>query len=204
MSRFGWFIIGVIATCVGFAVGGFLYVKLGGVQMAVDAPMQPFEKTVAKMALHASFASSLNLTSPVPVNDESLAAGADIFKHHCAGCHGLADKPSPMAKRWFPPPPQLLQTDQMVTDDPVGETYWKVTNGIRLTAMPEFKSGLTEIQRWQVTLFLKHADKLPPAALAALNPPPPTPQPTPSAAPSPAAAAQKSGKAKPHGKRSRK
>jgi thiosulfate dehydrogenase len=182
MSRLGWFIFGVIATCLGLAVAGFLYVKLGGVQMAVDAPMQPLEGTIARMALHASFADSLHLTSPVAPDDENLAAGAAIYKRHCAGCHGLAGKPSPMAKRWFPPPPQLLEANEMVTDDPVGEIYWKISNGIRLSAMPEFKSGLSETQRWQVTLFLKHADKLPPAAVAALSA-----SPTPSAAPSPAA-----------------
>jgi mono/diheme cytochrome c family protein len=169
MSRFGWFIFGVIAACVGLVIGAFLYVKLGGVQMAVNAPMQPFEKTVAKMALHASFASSLDLISPVPVNDDTLTAGAKIFKDHCADCHGLPGKPSAMAKQWFPPPPQLLETNEMCTDDSVGETYWKVSNGIRLTAMPEFKSALSQTERWQVTLFLKYADKLPSSALAVLN-----------------------------------
>ncbi|HZZ16790.1 MAG TPA: hypothetical protein VFE08_12585, partial [Candidatus Sulfotelmatobacter sp.] len=48
-----------------------------------------------------------------------------------------------------------------VTDDPAGETYWKVTNGIRLTGMPGFKNTLSETERWQVTLLLADADKLP-------------------------------------------
>lgn len=169
MSRLGWFIFGVVVTCVGFALGAFFYVKLGGVQMAVDSPEFPFEATFAKMALHASFAGSLNLKSPVALNSDNLAAGAHIFKTHCSGCHGLPGKPSGMAKRVFPHPPQLMKPDEMVTDDPVGETYWKVTNGIRLTAMPEFKTVLSETQRWQVAMFLKHADKLPPAAEAALS-----------------------------------
>lgn len=169
MSRISWFIFGVIFTCVAFALGAFLYVKEGGVQMAVNSPEFPFEETFAKMALHASFASSLHLQSPVPLNGDNLTAGAQTFKSHCAGCHGLPGKPSSMAKRMFPHPPQLLETNEMVTDDPVGETYWKVTNGIRLTGMPEFKTVLSETQRWQVAMFLKHADKLPPAAEAALS-----------------------------------
>ena len=66
-----------------------------------------------------------------------------------------------------------------VSDDPPGETYWKVANGIRLTGMPSFKSVLTETEMWQVSLLLANADKpLPPEALEILNghssPPPAT------------------------------
>ena len=31
-----------------------------------------------------------------------------------------------------------------MSDDPPGETYWKVANGIRLTGMPSYKELLTE------------------------------------------------------------
>ena len=56
-----------------------------------------------------------------------------------------------------------------VSDDPPGETYWKVANGIRLTGMPSYKQVLTDIQMWQVGLLLANADKpLPPAAVEIL------------------------------------
>jgi mono/diheme cytochrome c family protein len=169
MSRFGWFIFGVVVTCSVLALGAYLYVNEGGVQMAVDSPQFPFEDALANMALNASFAGSLNLKNPVPLNADDLTAGAQTFKTHCAGCHGLPGKPSSMGKRIFPAAPQLLEPNEMVTDDPVGETYWKVTNGIRLSGMPEFKTALPESQRWQVVMMLKHADKLPRAAQAALS-----------------------------------
>ncbi|MDQ2947739.1 MAG: cytochrome c [Acidobacteriota bacterium] len=169
MLRLGWFVFGVVTTCVVLALGAYFYVKEGGVRMAVDSPEQPFEAAVAKMALHASFANSLGLSSPAAVTDENLAAGGQVYKSHCAGCHGSPGKPSGMAKRMFPPPPQLLEPNAMVPHAPVGETYWKVTNGIRLSGMPEFKSRLSDTERWQVTLLLKHADKLPPAAEATLS-----------------------------------
>ena len=53
-----------------------------------------------------------------------------------------------------------------VSDDPVGETYWKVKNGIRLTGMPSFEKALTEDQMWQVSLLLSKADKPLPAEAA--------------------------------------
>jgi len=65
-----------------------------------------------------------------------------------------------------------------VSDDPPGETYWKVDNGIRLTGMPSYKATLSETQMWQVSLLLANADKpLPPAAIEILRgeQPPPAP-----------------------------
>jgi mono/diheme cytochrome c family protein len=49
-----------------------------------------------------------------------------------------------------------------VTDDPVGTTHWVVKNGIRFSAMPSFDGKLTDSEIWQVSLFLRNADKLPP------------------------------------------
>jgi thiosulfate dehydrogenase len=63
---------------------------------------------------------------------------------------------------FFPPTPQLLMPDGMVIDDPLGESFWKVKNGIRLTGMPSFKDSLTDEQIWQVSALLASADKLSP------------------------------------------
>ena len=70
----------------------------------------------------------------------------------------------------YPPPPQLFQ-GHGVTDDPAGETYWKVTNGIRLTGMPAYGS-LGDTERWQMSLMLANADKLPGDVKALLMQPP--------------------------------
>ena len=45
------------------------------------------------------------------------------------------------------------------TDVPVGKTYWKVANGIRLTGMPAFGKVLSDTEMWQVSMLLKNADK---------------------------------------------
>jgi thiosulfate dehydrogenase len=60
----------------------------------------------------------------------------------------------------YPQPPQLFK-GHGVTDDSVGETYWKVANGIRLTGMPAYTNALSETEMWQVCLLLANADKLP-------------------------------------------
>ncbi len=64
------------------------------------------------------------------------------------------------AKGMYPPPPKLLQ-GKGVTDDPVGITYWKIANGIRLTGMPAYGGSLSDVQIWQISQLLAHAHELP-------------------------------------------
>ena len=96
-----------------------------------------------------------------------------MYHQHCSFCHGVPGKSSPLAKHMYPPVPQLWVQHRAgvvgVSDDPPGETYWKVKNGIRLSGMPAYADLLTETQMWQVSVLLKNADKpLPPVVLAEL------------------------------------
>lgn len=93
---------------------------------------------------------------------QTYVAGARVYEQaQCWVCHGQLGQPaSAIAKGMYPPPPQLLSSEQGVTDDPVGVTYWKVKNGIRLTGMPAFNGSLTDSEIWQVSLLLLNADKL--------------------------------------------
>jgi mono/diheme cytochrome c family protein len=170
-SRLGWFVLGGLTTVVLFCVGAYLFISGGGVPMATSAPPLPLEKTVARLALRASIQSSRDLRNPRPFDEANLAAGARVYREHCVVCHSApGGAPTAIAKGMFPDPPQLFEMRDMMTEDPEGETYWKVTNGIRLTGMPGFEKTLSETERWQVTLLVKHADKLPAEVQAAMKP----------------------------------
>ena len=161
--KIGLVLFGVVLTFVLLAVGGYVFITTGHMPMATSAGALPFEETVAKMALHASVKDSLDLKSPLPLNDDTLIGGAKVYNGNCAMCHGAFQQPKPdLAKYMFPPPPQLL-ADEMMTKDAEGELYWKITNGIRMTGMPAFEQIIDQNRRWQVTLLLKHADTLSPA-----------------------------------------
>jgi len=167
-GRIGSVLLGFVLAFIVIAIGGYLFITTGHMPMAVASGALPGEETVAKMALRASMKSSLDLKDPLPLTDENMKGGADVYTGNCAMCHGALDQPRPdLATAMFPPAPQLLK-GKGVTDDPEGETYWKVTNGIRMTAMPAFGKILDEKRRWQVTLLLAHADKLTPSAKKAL------------------------------------
>jgi thiosulfate dehydrogenase len=157
-------ILGIlIGICLPF-LAGYLFVVSGGMPVDTKAPPLPFEKLIVRKALHAAFKNDLDKQPPFPVSEEHLTAGAKIYRNNCGGCHGIGDHENLMAKGMFPPVPQLFQPEKDVTDDPVGEIYWKIKNGIRLTGMPGYTDILKEQELWEVSLFLKNADKLPDAA----------------------------------------
>ena len=124
----------------------------------------PFEKKLANKGLNARVEKEAPKNAPIQADEATYLAGANLYNDNCAICHGFPGKPeTPIARGEYPRPPQLFR-GHGVTDDPPGETYWKVANGIRLTGMPAFKGSMTDTQLWQVALLLKDADKLPASA----------------------------------------
>jgi thiosulfate dehydrogenase len=154
------FILGVVMIVLIFVVGGYLFVRGGGVSLATTARPLPIEASVARMALRASIGNAAEQKDPLPFNDGNMSAGENVYKENCAVCHGAPDRSrTAISKGMFPSPPQLFEKEDMVTDDPEGVTYWKVTHGIRLSGMPGFGGTLSDTQRWQVTMLVAHADK---------------------------------------------
>jgi len=147
---------------------GYLYFTGGSAPVATTDPDMPFETFFAHKALSARIAKDMPKIVPVPVNEANYLAGAELYKQHCAVCHGLPLSPkTAIASGMYPHPPQLFE-GKGVTDDEPGESYWKIFNGIRLTGMPGFSKSLSETQMWQIALLLANADKLPPSVKAAL------------------------------------
>jgi mono/diheme cytochrome c family protein len=167
------FVLGLIIGLLIPAVVGYCYFRYGYAPVATSSAPMPFEKNMARMALHAHIQKEApKKDAPLPASELNLSQGANVYAENCAFCHGLPDqKASRAAKGMFPLPPQLFSKDEMVTDDPVGVTYWKVSNGIRMTGMPGFGEMLTKDQLWQVSMLLKHADKLPPSVQSGLTKP---------------------------------
>ncbi len=163
MNRFWNGLICFIAGVLAVGLGAFLYLRLGVPPVAVTDPALPFEKQIVQVPLQARIDREMPGESPLQATSENLLAGASVYAQHCSFCHGVPGKPSSLAVHMYPPVPQLWVQHRAgvvgVSDDPVGETYWKVKNGIRLSGMPAYADLLSEQQMWQVSLLLKSADK---------------------------------------------
>jgi len=170
------FLIGLILGLLAIPVAAFVYFHHGSPPVAVADHPFPFEKQIIRVPLHARIDREMPKTAPIEPSDTNLEAGAHIYRQQCAACHGLYGRPSDFAAHMYPHAPQLWAPHRNgtvgVSDDPPGETYWKVENGIRLTGMPAYNKVLNQTQIWQVTLLLANADKpLPSSALDLLKQP---------------------------------
>ena len=147
----------------------YLYLNFGTPPVAsADTPF-PLESRIVQIPMEARIRREMPTRVAIPTTDDNLNAGAGIYEDKCEICHGTRDAPSGIGRAMFPGAPRLWVKSEDgsvgVSGDPVGETYWKVKNGIRLSGMPAFGKALSETQIWQVSLLLSMAGKpLPPEA----------------------------------------
>ncbi len=180
----GRLLFGVLLGIVLVPIALAAWIWHGNLPVAVADPPIPEEREIAGMLLDVRINREIVKTPPIPADEGNLVAGAHVYSENCAVCHGLHGKPSAFGAHMYPDAPPLWEKHQHgaemimgVTDDPLGETYWKVANGIRFTGMPSFKDTLTESEMWQVSLLLGNADKpLPPAAVEILRGGTPAPE----------------------------
>jgi thiosulfate dehydrogenase len=171
----GRFVLGMILGIVLVPFVTLVYLEYGKVPVAVSDPALPYERHIVHMLLNARIEKERPGTHMEP-DAANLTAGARIYVARCSVCHGLHSRPSALGAHMYPDAPQLLEQHSNnpdivgVSDDPVGETYWKVENGIRLTGMPSFETQLNSTEMWQVSLFLANANKpMPSAVIDTLN-----------------------------------
>ncbi len=187
----GRIFFGVILCLVLVPVAVLAWFRFGRPPVAVADPPFPMERKIVGIPLHARIDREMPGNPPIQADENNLVAGAEIYRDQCAACHGFYGKPSSFAAHMYPKAPQLWQQHKGsnvvgVSDDPPGETYWKVANGIRLSGMPAFNATLSDTQVWQVTVLLANADKpLPPAAVGIVRGEQPLPSTESTPAPAP-------------------
>jgi thiosulfate dehydrogenase len=163
---------GFLIAVVLIVAGGWAYLRFGQPPVATaDAPF-PFEAQIVGVPLQARIDRQIQ-TPPFDISEDVYEAGAHTYKQQCAACHGSPGEDVAYAKWMYPTAPQLWKKHARgnvvgVSDDPPGETFWKIRNGIRLTGMPAYQHVLTTDEMWDVTLLLKHADEQLPDPVVAI------------------------------------
>lgn len=106
-----------------------------------------------------------NATPPAPnflASPANLEAGRQIFRHHCAACHGETGRGNGLAGHTLPLKPANLADPRGVAQKPLNYWYWRVSEGgaaepfhSQGSVMPAWKHHLSEIERWQVIAFAR-------------------------------------------------
>ncbi len=174
-NRIGFFLLGIFVSLAGLCLDAALYLKYGNPPVATADPSFPMEAQIVHVPLGARIARELK-QPPFPADEHGLEAGAQVYAKQCASCHGTPGHDVAFATWMFPRAPQLWKQHRKgvvgVSDDEIGETFWKVENGIRLSGMPAYQKILSNTEMWQVAWLLKNADKpLSPQVQTALEKP---------------------------------
>lgn len=154
------FFLGSLVTIVVFAVGGFIYLRLGLAEMSGDVPPSRLESSLMRMAVHASVRRHAPETpNPVAPTDDNLIAGGKMYLNECAGCHGAPGKPQKWADPLNPAPPRLAEVG---TEYSEAQIFWVAKHGVRRTGM--FANGVWESDQklWTVAAYIYRVKNLPP------------------------------------------
>jgi thiosulfate dehydrogenase len=156
------FFLGFLVAIIVVAAAVFAYVRLGWIDPRADIPVGMLESKIAMPALDASVdRHAPELKNPIAPIDENLIAGMKSYQTNCSGCHGdIQHTRAPLAEALYPRAPQFVEDPP---DMPENQNFYIIQHGVRLSGMPAWKQSLSEQEIWQVTTFLSHMDKLPPA-----------------------------------------
>jgi copper transport protein len=119
------------------------------------------------------------LTNPAQPDAVGLVTGQTIYQEKCLDCHGKSGGgDGPLAATLDPLPPQPFATGRAAHAQD-GDLYWWTQNGVLGSAMPAFRSVLSDGQAWNVVNYIKTlgAGSLNPSAGPTAVPLPPTPTP---------------------------
>src|SRR5437867_134325 len=95
---------------------------------------------------------------PLPVTQQNLLRGKEVFLDRCVACHGTTGNgKGPGARFMSPPPADFTDKDDACCggDTGPGDFYYRILHGWPGTAMENFGERLSVDDIWRVVLFVK-------------------------------------------------
>jgi hypothetical protein len=99
MRTFAVLVLGMILGVAAIVAGVYFYFATGQAPVATSASAMPFEKMLAHKALDAIVEREMPKTAPIQPDEANLAAGATLYREHCAVCHGLPQQKETFYRR---------------------------------------------------------------------------------------------------------
>ena len=97
-------------------------------------------------------ASASAVKSPLTINQAALKDAKTIYTSYCSPCHGDKGKGDGIAAAALSVKPADYTSD-LVLNETDGNLFYKMSEG-RLP-MPQFKTTLTENQRWELVAYIR-------------------------------------------------
>jgi mono/diheme cytochrome c family protein len=91
--------------------------------------------------------------NPVHASPQTLDAARILYDDHCERCHGKTGKGDGADATKFSTSPRDLTDTSRMSEQSDGDLFYKISEGRK--PMPEFKTKLTEEQRWRLVLLIR-------------------------------------------------
>ena len=159
-----WKVASLIVFALAVAAVGYgsILVRRGFSALGTPSAIEEFAATTArKLAVPSTYR---QLRNPIVPSTENIRAGMEHFSDHCATCHSNDGGGQTLfGKGLYPKPPDLRAAGTQ--NKSVGELYYTIENGVRLSGMPAFSEAHTAAQAWRLVLFIRHLPQITPEEL---------------------------------------
>jgi putative copper resistance protein D len=143
------------------AIAGILAVIAGGLVSRLRLPMVAAGLGglaaglwVALPPLAVDAYPTTYVRTPVPYTTLSIARGLELYRQHCAVCHGVSGMGDGPGGAGLPRRPADL-TAPHTAEHTAGDIFWWLSHGIRGSGMPGFEAALSVEDRWDLVNFLR-------------------------------------------------
>jgi mono/diheme cytochrome c family protein len=159
-----WRLLAVVALLI---VAVFVFIFSGIYDVAASTPDLGPIGWVLKKVQHESVESRSKDIQVPPLGDPAqIRIGLVHYHEMCVTCHGAPGVGmSEIGQGLNPEPPDL---EDAGSEDEVGETFWTIKNGIKMTGMPAFGPTHSDEEVWAIVAFVQRMSKLTPAEYQAL------------------------------------
>ena len=146
--------LGGLTFLAGAAVFGLLRTGL-----SADRAPGRVETLVARNLVRLSIPSSESSRANPLSGSNAWQQGTELFRNHCAACHGADGRgATAIGPRMYPPVPDLASADIQRFSD--GALFAIVSHGVSWTGMPAFGRALDESDRWKLVAFVRRTPAL--------------------------------------------
>jgi mono/diheme cytochrome c family protein len=135
-------------------VGSFIVIMTGAYDAGATSPHSKPVVWVLKLARDRSIEERADrLKPPATALKANEKEGFRKFENNgCIMCHGAPGvEPTAVGKGLYPHPPEIWKE----SDETLSEDYWIISNGIKDTGMPAYKTSLKEEDLWLIASFVK-------------------------------------------------